>query len=316
MNAPTQVYSLYGLRVCSEVPLPATIARNDQSPYDLRVSWDAEPLLIDAAPAGRRIAELRLDNGRGYTLMATGHGCALYFHQTGVCWIAPDLHAVRIQLAPHIDPGVAGLLASGNVIACVLSLRGESVLHASAVELDGQALAFLGGSGMGKSSLAAVLCAYGAQLVTDDVLRLHADHGHCRCFSGTGQLRLRQNAQALAEHFPAVQRNATPDERIAINLTDTQTLPRLGAIVIPRLARNCQALKLERIPPARALLYLMAYPRIQESSQKSERQRQLDFLGRIAVSVPLFTAEIPWGLPLPRTLAAELIEGIGAIPVP
>lgn len=327
MNIRLQTYTLYGLQVHSEIPLPAHPAPNGLPP-DLRVHWDGRKP-ISAPPAGETLSQLLLPDGRGYTLVDTGADYILHFHQTGEFHIARDLRSVRVQLAPEIAPDIAGLLLVGNIMACLFTLSGEPVLHASAVETNGAALAFLGASGMGKSSLAGLLCAHGARFITDDLLRLQPDGEQWRCYPGAGHLRLRQNAAAaLGENFPADLQSAAADERVAVwfdggaggwhfgsdSRLDQQILPRLAAIIIPRLSRECRALELERIPTAKALLYLMAFPRIQESSRKEQRQRRLDFLGRIAASVPIFAAEIPWGLPFPRELADSLVEGVRVTP--
>lgn len=314
MKEDARVYNLYGLRVHSRIALPAPIALSDRPPYDLQVCWGERKATSDDAPAGEILAQFILHDGRGYTLADTGSGYALCFYQTGECWIDYDLRSVRVHLSPDVHPDIAGLLVVGNVMACVLTLAGESVLHASAVEIGGSALAFLGGSGMGKSSLAALICAHGARFVTDDLLRLQPNGKSWRCFPGTGQLRLRKNAAALIESFPPMMREATPDDRVAVKMDDNQSMPLLGAIVIPHPSRSCRTLQLEPIPPSRALLYLMAYPRIQELTQKKHRQRRLDFLGRIAASVPIFEAIIPWGLPFPRELASSLVRGVGGAP--
>ena len=51
-------------------------------------------------------------------------------------------------------------------------LQGLEVFHASAVVRHGEAIAFLGPSGAGKTSLAVELCARGASFLADDVLAL------------------------------------------------------------------------------------------------------------------------------------------------
>lgn len=62
-----------------------------------------------------------------------------------------------------------------QVIPRVLGHRGRLVLHASAVVLpEGQTIAFVGESGMGKSTLASSFHQNGAKLVTDDCLLLEA----------------------------------------------------------------------------------------------------------------------------------------------
>ncbi len=313
MQDGARVYHLYGLRVYSEIALPAPSAQSALPPYDIQVHWGERQAIADGLPAGQILATLTLNDGRGYTLTDTGTGYTLCFHQICEFWIDPDLRSVRVHLLADVHPDIAALLLVGNVMACVLTLAGECVLHASAVEIGDLALAFLGGSGMGKSTLAALLCASGARFITDDLLRLQPDGPDgkdWRCFPGTGQLRLRQNAAALAENFSATARGATPDDRIAVQMDDNQSMPRLGAIVIPRLSRRCQALNLQRSSRSTSLFHLMAFPRIQGLQQRKHLQRQIDFFGRIAASIPIFEAEIPWGLPFPRELASALVQGV------
>ena len=61
-------------------------------------------------------------------------------------------------------------LLIAQVLPFVAVLRGLEVLHASAVVLERGAIAFLGHSGSGKTSLALALCRGGAGFLTDDVL--------------------------------------------------------------------------------------------------------------------------------------------------
>jgi len=311
MKPTPQAYSLYGMQVHSEIPLPAAPDQNDLPP-DLRVQWSGyKP--ITTTPEGEILSQLLLPDGRGYTLVDTGKNYVLHFHHTGEFAISRYLRRVCVHLAPAVDPDIAGLLVVGNIMACFFTLSGEPVLHASAVAFDGKALAFLGSSGMGKSSLAGLLCAHGASFITDDLLRLQPDGDGWCCFPGTGVLRLRQNAAAsMRENFSSENLEATADERVAIRFDGGPKMPKLNAIIIPRLSRVHPTLELEHIPPAKALLYLAAFPRIQESSRRKHRQSHLDFLGRIAASVPLYEAIIPWGLPYPDDLAPSLLSVLRA----
>ncbi len=308
MEDTIRVYNLYGLRVCSEIALPAPLAPDGFPPFDLRIGWGERKAIADDAPAGNILARLLLDDGRGYTLVDMGSGYIYRFHHTAECWIDQDLRSVRLHLAPHIAPELATLLAVGNVMACVLSLRGELALHASAVEVGGVALAFLGASGMGKSSLAALLCAAGARLITDDLLRLQRDGQSWRCYAGTGELRLRKSAAAIIGKFPVARLSPTADDRIAVKMEALGSMPALKAILIPHLSSDCGTLKVERIPQAQSLLYLMAYPRLNETSRGARLQERLDFLGRIAAEVPVFKVEVPWGVPLSKDGLSSILS--------
>lgn len=92
----------------------------------------------------------------------------------------PDLIRVHVQAGRRIwvdalgglpEGGVAELIC-GPIVAIALAQRGLVVLHATAVELDGVALAVCGPSGSGKSTTAALLAARGASLMSDDIVPL------------------------------------------------------------------------------------------------------------------------------------------------
>jgi hypothetical protein len=282
-------------------------------PYDLHIQWGERKTPAEP-PEGETLTQLLWPNGQGYTLVDTGKNYLLHLSNTGEFHISRDLRTVTAYMSTEVDPSLAGLFVLGGVMACIFALSGEPTLHGSAVAVGGKALAFLNESGMGKSSLAGILCANGADFITDDLLRLHPDGENWRCYPGSGYLRLRQSAAAIIEKFPVALRETTVDKRIAIRLGNGSAMPRLNALIIPRLSRECRALELERIPASKALLYLMAFPRIQESSRKEDRQRQLDFLGQVAARVPLYEALIPWGLPYPDDLAPSLLRVVRGVP--
>jgi hypothetical protein len=81
---------------------------------------------------------------------------------------------IVVDARPDADPRFIAHLIAGPALAVVLHQRGRLVLHASAVSVGGEIVAFLGHSGCGKSTVAAALHARGCTLVTDDVLATDA----------------------------------------------------------------------------------------------------------------------------------------------
>jgi hypothetical protein len=73
---------------------------------------------------------------------------------------------------PGVTDGTPEHLFLNQVKPLMLSRRGELVFHASAIETDGAALAFLAEAGRGKSTLAATFAGNGFRFLTDDGLWL------------------------------------------------------------------------------------------------------------------------------------------------
>ena len=244
MNTMPQVYQIYGLRTHSEIPLRAVSASDTLSPYDVHIQWGDEKT-SEEPPDGEIFTQLLWLDGQGYTLVDTGENYVLHISRIGEFCISHDSHTVSVHLEPEVDSALAGLMVIGGVMACIFTLSGEPTLHGSAVAVNGRALAFLNESGMGKSSLAGILCAHGADFITDDLLRLQPAGDTWYCYPGSGYLRLRQNAAPIIEKFPSDLRETTVDGRVAICLRRNTTMPRLDAIIIPNLSRECRALELE-----------------------------------------------------------------------
>jgi hypothetical protein len=77
-----------------------------------------------------------------------------------------------------------------NVMPLMLSLRGALVLHASAVEVSGRAIAFAGQSGAGKSTLAASFVVAGHGFLSDDAVMIEANCGMAIAHPSPRELRL------------------------------------------------------------------------------------------------------------------------------
>jgi hypothetical protein len=143
-------------------------------PVDLTVGAEADSeWLGDATP----ISDERTEDGGVLFQIARGE-CGYRFSgpRYGTATVSPQ--ASRVWGAPG-DGGMEDwqrfLIAQVLPFAAVL--RGLEVFHASAVAVDGRAVAFLGPSGAGKTSIAMALCRLGASFLADDVLAVERDGG-------------------------------------------------------------------------------------------------------------------------------------------
>lgn len=102
---------------------------------------------------------------------------------------------VECHPVPGIDESTLRHLHFNQVVPAALSLQHRPVFHASAVVMGGTAIAFLGESGRGKSTLATYLGREGYPLLTDDGLELRwTDDGYSAVPSHSG-VRLWSDSQ-------------------------------------------------------------------------------------------------------------------------
>lgn len=312
---------LYGLLVDSDIDLHQDRPAPDEGdetgrPRRPRITIRrGPPPAVQSPLSGRPVARLALADRDLYTAVQVESGYLLRFHGTCDVEIDAGLRRVTVRAVQHVDEDTVGVLVAGTVLSFLLTMRGEAVLHASAVDVDGAAVAFVGRSGMGKSTTATLLCAAGGRLITDDVLRLELASARPRCHLGATSLRLRKCADDLAALFAAdPARRVTGDGRIALGMTPSRReLCPLEVIVIPapRHGTTSRGLELVRLDERRAALALLQFPRIIGWEDPGVLDRQLQEAVTIAQAVPVYVASLPWGPPFSPSLAPELAAALG-----
>ncbi len=98
----------------------------------------------------------------------------------------------RATLRPEEGVALEGAVQDflGSGLALAGALRGRVVLHASAVATEGGAVAFVGNSGAGKSTVAGWLASRGAELAAEDLLVLEPAEGGFAVLPGSSALKL------------------------------------------------------------------------------------------------------------------------------
>jgi hypothetical protein len=189
-SAHTHAGSVYGLRFRSVVPLPP-VALGVDGEADAAVRWAdlghvTRDLLAGELPAS-----------------VTGEETGLAFPGIGTFLVR---HGREILVDPEPDAGEAllQLVLLGPVLAALLQQRGQLILHASAVEIAGAAVGFLGGRGAGKSTLAAALYSRGHALLTDDILAVALQNGSPGVLPGLAQLKLWPDAVTALGGDPVI----------------------------------------------------------------------------------------------------------------
>jgi len=159
----------------------------------------------------------------------------IYFHwePAGVVGVRAGRDVVA-DLVPDLEESASSVVLLGPVLAAVLHQRAMLVLHASAVEVDGRAVLFLGDKGFGKSTMAVAMKERGYQLVADDVVAIAFDPERGPC---------------VVPSFP--QAKLWPSAAAAIGL-DAESLPRLQRGYEKRAYRVRDGFPTKPVPLGRA----------------------------------------------------------------
>lgn len=171
---------MFGLDVRSEIPLAflagssagstgRALGISAQSGDAAKLDWpeSAELVCDQRQPDGAPCFSIEAHPDAGYLISRPEHGAHL---------LSPDGRQLRCALEGSRDNAWQRLLIA-QVLPFAALLHGLEVFHASAVARHGEAVAVLGPSGAGKTSVALELCRLGADFLADDVLALEVRDG-------------------------------------------------------------------------------------------------------------------------------------------
>lgn len=321
-----QLYESAGLRIRSEIPLSATRVDPDLRPDVEFTIGEVREMPYERVSADV-VAELVVDRVPWYSFCRVDGGYVGRLWEIGDFVIDESLGHVVCHPVPGGKAHVIPIVVPGTITAFLLAQSGRFVLHASAVELGGTSVAFVGASGQGKTTMATILCAAGGRLITDDVLRVEfasadengssatrapeAEHVYCR--KGASELRLRPKAASLLDSFgDDAAKRVTEDERHALSPAMTShDRVRLGAIVLPRPDRERSVAEARRLGPGEASIWLGRCQRIEGWRDPVRLRQQFEYVSRTAATVPVYEVFVPWGPPFAEDLAEQVLGCCG-----
>ena len=182
----------------------------------------------------------------------------------------------------------------GPILGFVLRRRGITCLHASAVAIDGEAIALVGSGGAGKSTTAACFAQRGYPVLCDDVSALELRGESFFVRSAYPRVCLWPNAVQSLFGRPDTLPRLTPNwEKCYLPLgadgRQFQREPlRLRAIyLLAGRSAEARVPVFERVPSASGLIALVQNTYMNYLLDPILRAREFDLLGRLLERVPL-----------------------------
>jgi hypothetical protein len=313
IRAPTATRGrAFGLDVDASLALPGIPPREVAGPPlrpvtvglssepDLEASWRPE--------APERIFEIRLPDGSVWSSIDADSQAGFLFRPSGygIYWISAD--GRRIVCAPPESMAAWRWqrYMIGQLLPFSALLHGLEVFHASAVVVDGRALAVAGVSEAGKTSLAGHLVLRGARFLTDDVVVLETSGDDLLAHPGAALMNLRPSATELQAELARGRLGralGSDEEGTRVEVERHHEPAPLGALCL--IERGADDLDVSRPSPLDPRWLLAAS--FNFALRGAERlTNQLDVCARIAASAVVLQARVPDGFG-PEKLA-ELLE--------
>jgi hypothetical protein len=217
--------------------------------------------------------------------------------------VKPDGTDLVLEPHPAVVASDLEKLERGAVRLLLAHLAGAIPLHASAVAIDGRAVVFVGGTGLGKSTLAAALCdRIGASLLADDAVVIERHEGTYQVLAlepnhwldAAASAALGRPAVSMVEKAPVPARRIdvarAPLAMIAhlafpVGCESARLVPLLGLDAVAGLLSQLTRLVVDEPAVARRDLALLADLVDRTPIVRLERPRQLDLLWQTATLV-------------------------------
>jgi hypothetical protein len=265
--------SLYGYEVKSELPL----ARLNAAPGTRGALTIAEAKVPLKEPDRDPDGVLESNSGqRWYATYEDGNRCLLLLPPTGAFLLEPEPLRISVERRGSDEELFEHRIASAAACS-LLSMRGDLVLHAAAVEDGGEAVVFCGPSHRGKSTLARTLGELGAPLLGEDGIAIELGPDGPLAYPGARGVRMRPR-----DGGPEVTLSADPGPR--------EPAPQpVRAVVL--LDERGQSLEVGVLEPIRALPLLT--PNLVHTGSRKSIGNAFARLARLLHDVPAFSASLP-----------------------
>lgn len=308
-------YGVYGISLCSQILLSLPGAeKSDLHEVELKIGslsafsdvvyratlksnpsgWGQHALLEDGS------TYLRWPELAEFLVSASG------FRIT--CGVGPASHeAFQVYLL-------------GQALSFALVKSGLEPLHSTAVVINGKAVAFLGNSGFGKSSLAASFLEAGCPLLTDDLLILRQNGKGFFGYPGPPRIKL---FPKLAREFLKANLGGVPmsngTQKLVLRLFESQihqTFAPLHSIYVldsPRQVFRKQRISAVHLRPREAFVSLLSNTFNRLLTDPERLRRQFAAATQLVARVPVVMISYPRILGSLREVRELVLRDVGGV---
>jgi len=298
----------FGLCLRSEFPLPGLKAGREETDGERSIALARSPEPADPFEGAERLQEWHYPDGTlGLTIDRDAvRGYRFFLYGAGVFELAADGSWARLHLdSAHEDAWDWRRYLIGQVLPFAALLHGLEVFHASAVEIGGSAVLLLGGSGLGKSTLALNMHLGGSGFLADDSVAVELAGHRLLAYPAVATAKVREGARGLLrdDERGVLREVVVADEHETRYRVQTAAGPLpLGAVCMLELGDEPGTLA---AAPGKVDPWELLGSTFNDVVRDPARlQGQLDLCGRIAERVPFLRVRVG---PRPGAEAADAL---------
>lgn len=297
-------YQVFGLRLETGFDFSARLPCGGSG---REIRFDRAPDLGEAlrCPHGPPVYSSSLRGPRGGpVLQVFEKDGAFLLSFPGVAVFSVGTDGISYSPAPPERRDLIEVRFLGTVLAFFLERSGVPVLHASAVDVDGRAVAFLGNNRGGKTGLAASFLRAGFSLLGDDLAPLDAGSEPVMVRPGIPQMKawpdlahhLLGGIEGLPRVLETIEKRWIPVGPPA-GFGSFCGEPRpLGSVYLPRREEASAQVRIEALRPRDAVVELLRTSFLARLVDALGWQpRRLDLLSRLAAATPVRRLVYPAG---------------------
>jgi len=294
-------YFLFGLRFRSNLPLPGVDSDGPSNAtcqielhFGLR-PYSEEESSIRSEELTYVSADTNAEGKPALQIFKVQEGSFIRIaHEDGTqFWLDAKRENIWATWPPESSIENATSYLLGPILGLMLRLRGVTCLHASAVAFGDRSVAFVGQTGMGKSTTAAAFARQGYGVISDDIVALEEREGTLHVVPAYPHLCLWPESVKMLYDSPEALPRLIPDwDKRRMDLGNQGTrfesrcLP-LCAIYVLGERRADPAPYVETVRPQNALLALVADTYANKILDRELRAREFAVLGWLVTNVPI-----------------------------
>jgi len=279
-------YGVYGMVISSDTPLDLP---SDAHAGLASVECVSAPAIAFLAATDKAGDEGDRDSWYRCVVLRDG-STYVRWRTIGEFLVTADGCRIMFRRFDQASPESFQVYLLGQALSFALVRQGVEPLHATAVVVDGHAVAFLGSNAFGKSSLAACFLEAGARLLTDDLLILDESLNRPLAYPGPARLKLfpKIARRFLSQGAANLVRMNADSAKLILPVEGHRrygrpiALDAIYALAAPRDACRTPCVSVERLSPREAFLGLLKGTFNRRLVDQPRLQRQFGFMARLA----------------------------------